>query len=48
MNAGAAAAQGEILAFLHADTLLGPAHLAALRRAAAKTPPSPPGPLNWA
>jgi rSAM/selenodomain-associated transferase 2 len=34
MNAGAAVAQGEILAFLHADTLLRPAHLAALRRAA--------------
>ena len=35
MNAGAAAAQGEILAFLHADTRLGPEHLAVLRRAAA-------------
>ncbi len=35
MNAGAAAARGELLAFLHADTRLGPAHLAALRRAAA-------------
>ena len=35
MNAGAAAARGEILAFLHADTQLSPAHLAALRRVAA-------------
>ena len=35
MNAGALASRGELLAFLHADTLLGPAHLAALRRAAA-------------
>jgi len=35
MNAGAAVAQGEILAFLHADTRLGPEHLAVLRRAAA-------------
>jgi len=35
MNAGARAARGEILVFLHADTLLEPAHLAALRGAAA-------------
>ncbi len=35
MNAGAAAARGALLTFLHADTRLGPAHLAALRRAAA-------------
>jgi rSAM/selenodomain-associated transferase 2 len=35
MNAGARAARGRLLAFLHADTLLSPAHLAALRRAAA-------------
>ena len=35
MNAGARAARGRLLAFLHADTLMGPAHLAALRRAAA-------------
>jgi rSAM/selenodomain-associated transferase 2 len=35
MNAGALAARGEILAFLHADTTLTGAHLAALRRAAA-------------
>jgi hypothetical protein len=35
MNAGARAARGEFLVFLHADTSLGPAHLAALRRAAA-------------
>ena len=35
MNAGALAARGDILVFLHADTLLEPAHLAALRRAAA-------------
>ncbi len=53
MNAGACAARGEILAFLHADTQMGPAHLEALRRAAADpafaagafrlglTPPSP-------
>jgi rSAM/selenodomain-associated transferase 2 len=34
MNAGAAIARGEILAFLHADTGLGPAHLESLRRAA--------------
>jgi GT2 family glycosyltransferase len=34
MNTGARAAQGEILAFLHADTRLGPDHLAALRRVA--------------
>jgi len=35
MNAGAAVAHGEILAFLHADTRLGPEHLAVLRWAAA-------------
>jgi rSAM/selenodomain-associated transferase 2 len=35
MNAGARAARGEILAFLHADTKLEPAHLARLRAAAA-------------
>ena len=35
MNAGARAARGEFFVFLHADTLLGTAHLAALRRAAA-------------
>jgi rSAM/selenodomain-associated transferase 2 len=35
MNAGARAARGELLTFLHADTQLAPAHLAALRRAAA-------------
>lgn len=35
MNAGARVARGEVLAFLHADTLLGPPHLEALRRAAA-------------
>jgi rSAM/selenodomain-associated transferase 2 len=35
MNAGAAVAHGEILAFLHADTRLGPEHLAVLRRVAA-------------
>lgn len=35
MNAGARAARGRLLAFLHADTLLSPAHLTALRRAAA-------------
>jgi rSAM/selenodomain-associated transferase 2 len=35
MNAGARAAQGRFFIFLHADTSLGPAHLAALRRAAA-------------
>jgi rSAM/selenodomain-associated transferase 2 len=35
MNAGAAAARGDILVFLHADTRLGEAHLASLRRAAA-------------
>jgi rSAM/selenodomain-associated transferase 2 len=34
MNAGAHAARGEIFVFLHADTILGPEHLAALRRAA--------------
>lgn len=35
MNTGARAARGGLLVFLHADTLLGPAHLDALRRAAA-------------
>lgn len=35
MNAGAGAARGKFLAFLHADTQLGGEHLAALRRAAA-------------
>jgi rSAM/selenodomain-associated transferase 2 len=35
MNAGARLARGEFLVFLHIDTALGPAHLAALRRAAA-------------
>ncbi len=35
MNAGALAARGRLLAFLHADTLLTPTHLATLRRAAA-------------
>ncbi len=35
MNAGARAARGRLLAFLHADTELTSAHLAALRRAAA-------------
>ena len=35
MNAGARVARGEIMAFLHGDTRLGPAHLATLRRAAA-------------
>ncbi|MBI4642418.1 MAG: TIGR04283 family arsenosugar biosynthesis glycosyltransferase [Deltaproteobacteria bacterium] len=35
MNAGASAARGKFLVFLHADTCLGPEHLAALRRAAA-------------
>ena len=34
MNAGAGAAKGRFLVFLHADTLLGAEHLAALRRAA--------------
>jgi len=34
MNAGARAARGQILAFLHADTKLGLPHLAALRLAA--------------
>ncbi len=34
MNAGARAARGKFLVFLHADTSLGPEHLAALRRAA--------------
>ncbi|MFA5111876.1 MAG: glycosyltransferase, partial [Desulfobaccales bacterium] len=53
MNAGARAARGDLLVFLHADTVLAPAHLAALRRAATDpwvragafelnlTPPSP-------
>jgi rSAM/selenodomain-associated transferase 2 len=35
MNAGAREARGKFLVFLHADTSLGPEHLAALRRAAA-------------
>ena len=35
MNAGARAARGELLAFLHADTQLSSDHLATLRRAAA-------------
>ncbi len=35
MNAGAKIARGRFLIFLHADTCLGPEHLAALRRAAA-------------
>jgi rSAM/selenodomain-associated transferase 2 len=35
MNAGARAARGELLAFLHADTQLSPDHLATLRRVAA-------------
>ena len=35
MNAGARVARGKFLVFLHADTCLGPEHLAALRRAAA-------------
>ncbi|MCL4503212.1 MAG: TIGR04283 family arsenosugar biosynthesis glycosyltransferase [Deltaproteobacteria bacterium] len=35
MNAGARAARGRLLAFLHADTRIGPDHLAALRQAAA-------------
>ena len=35
MNAGARIARGQLLAFLHADTRFEPAHLAALRRAAA-------------
>ncbi len=34
MNAGARAARGDLLVFLHADTFLAPAQLAALRRAA--------------
>ncbi|MDD5641533.1 MAG: TIGR04283 family arsenosugar biosynthesis glycosyltransferase, partial [Syntrophales bacterium] len=35
MNAGAQAARGDFLVFLHADTILEAAHLAAIRRAAA-------------
>ncbi|MBM4273942.1 MAG: glycosyltransferase, partial [Deltaproteobacteria bacterium] len=35
MNTGALAARGELLVFLHADTLIGPVHVAALRQAAA-------------
>lgn len=35
MNAGARTARGQLLAFLHADTRLEPAHLAVLRQAAA-------------
>lgn len=35
MNAGAQAARGDFLVFLHADTILGTDHLAAMRRAAA-------------
>jgi rSAM/selenodomain-associated transferase 2 len=35
MNAGAGAARGNLFVFLHADSSLGPEHLAALRRAAA-------------
>jgi len=35
MNLGALASRGELLVFLHADTILTPAHLAVLRRAAA-------------
>jgi hypothetical protein len=34
MNAGARLARGDILVFLHIDTVLTPAHLAALRQAA--------------
>lgn len=34
MNAGVGAARGHFFIFLHADTCLGPEHLAALRRAA--------------
>jgi rSAM/selenodomain-associated transferase 2 len=34
MNTGALAARGGLLTFLHADTLIGPAHVDALRRAA--------------
>jgi rSAM/selenodomain-associated transferase 2 len=36
MNAGAAAARGQILAFLHADTRLDRRHLESLRRAASE------------
>ena len=35
MNAGARVARGDLLVFLHVDTVLAPAHVAALRRAAA-------------
>jgi rSAM/selenodomain-associated transferase 2 len=35
MNAGARAARGELLVFLHADTQLSPEHLTTLRRVAA-------------
>jgi rSAM/selenodomain-associated transferase 2 len=35
MNAGARVARGDLLVFVHADTRLSPAHVAALRRAAA-------------
>jgi len=35
MNTGALAARGELLAFLHADTRIGPAHVEALRQVAA-------------
>jgi rSAM/selenodomain-associated transferase 2 len=34
MNAGARVARGDLLVFLHADTSLAPAHVAALRQAA--------------
>jgi rSAM/selenodomain-associated transferase 2 len=37
MNAGAQLARGDLLVFLHADTVLTPAHLEALRRAARDT-----------
>jgi glycosyltransferase involved in cell wall biosynthesis len=33
MNTGALASRGQLLAFLHADTLIGPVHVAALRHA---------------
>lgn len=35
MNAGAMVSRGDLLVFLHADTRLGPAHLATLRQVAA-------------